>query len=159
MVVGKIQAFAVASHRPVFYSCCLLGNRLIQNGLVLIFFIIMAKGADGLLASYLISLSIVSFFGIIWIYKIGYLRFKFSTTYAKHALNYGIPLIPYALGLIIIDISDRFFIDYMLGTDAVGLYTVAVQVAAAFMLILSSTLMSWCPWVLKRHEKRTKPSG
>jgi|GEM_PF-2112076 len=152
MVVGKIQTFAVTSHRPVFYSFCILSNRIIQNIMVLILLIVLSAGVDSLLASYLFSLYLVLFAGIFWIYKIGYLKFHFSKTYAKHALNYGIPLIPYTLGLTVIDISDRFFIENMLGTESVGIYTVAAQVSAAFMLVLSSILMSWCPWVLKRMK-------
>jgi O-antigen/teichoic acid export membrane protein len=152
MVVGKIQTFAVTAHRPIFYSCCVLGNRLIQNGIVLILLIVMAKGVDSLLTSYLISLYLVLFSGIFWLYKIGYLKLHFSKAYAKHALGYGIPLIPYTLGLTVIDMSDRFFIEKMLGIEAVGIYTVAGQISAAFMLVLSSILMSWCPWVLKRMK-------
>lgn len=150
--VSKIQVCAVNAGRPAFYGSCLLGNRLLQNGLMMVLLILFAKGVDSILTSYLFSLSIIACAGLFGLYKSGYVRFSFSKKHAKHALTYGLPLVPYALGMAAISVSDRFFIEAMVGTKEVGVYTVANQVAAAFMLVLSSTLMAWSPWVLKRMK-------
>lgn len=155
IIDAKVRTFALVSHRPIFYSFCLLGNRFIQNILIIISLVIFTKGVGSILVSYLVSLSIVASLGITHLYKIGYIKFNFSKDYARHALNYGIPLIPYTLGLTFIDLSDRFFIEKILGTKEVGIYTVGCQISAAFMLVISSTLMSWCPWVLKRMKNIT----
>lgn len=154
MALGKIQVFATVAHLPVFYSVNVLGRRLLQTGIVLILLIIFSQGADGILISYLISFSLILILSLIWLYKIGYIKLRFSKKHAKHALNYGLPLVPYALGLAVINTSDRFFIEFILGTKDVGIFTVANQVAAAFMLVLSSTLMAWNPWVLKRMKNK-----
>lgn len=46
--------------------------------------------------------------------------------------------------------ADRFFIETFIGVEGVGIYTVANQVSNAFMLILSSVILAWTPWLLKR---------
>ena len=56
-------------------------------------------------------------------------------------LRYCLPLIPATVCSWIINISDRYFISYMLGSDVSGLYAVANKIST-IMLILSNIFTS-----------------
>lgn len=69
----------------------------------------------------------------------------YSPKFAKDALKYGVPLIPHAIGLSIIDISDRFFINHYAGKSELGLYSVAYTFTSVLSLFSTSFLTAWSP--------------
>ena len=71
----------------------------------------------------------------------------------RNMLRYCLPLIPATVCSWIINISDRYFISYMLGSDVSGLYAVANKIST-IMLILSNIFTS--DWQLSAMEGRAK---
>lgn len=69
----------------------------------------------------------------------------YNPKFAKDALMYGVPLIPHAIGAAIIDISDRFFIDYYVNKTELGLYSTAYTFTSVLALINVSFLTAWSP--------------
>ena len=69
----------------------------------------------------------------------------------RSMLRYCLPLIPATVCSWIINISDRYFISYMLGADVSGLYAVANKIST-IMLILSNIFTS--AWQLSAMEGR-----
>lgn len=154
-IINTTKVIATNTDSYLLYSVCLLGNRLIQTGIVIFTLIWLHYGIDSIIISYMASLSITVFVGGTWLYQSCYLRFSFSKVLAKKALNFGVPLVPYLIGLSIISASARIFIDQMLSTSDVGLYTAANQVSAAFLLLLTSVSMSWSPWLLRKMRDQS----
>ena len=71
----------------------------------------------------------------------------------RNMLRYCLPLIPATVCSWIINISDRYFISYMLGADVSGLYAVANKIST-IMLTLSGIFTS--AWQLSAMEGRPK---
>ena len=71
----------------------------------------------------------------------------------RSMLRYCLPLIPATVCSWIINISDRYFISYMLGSGASGLYAVANKIST-IMLILSNIFTS--AWQLSAMEGRPR---
>ncbi len=68
---------------------------------------------------------------------------------AAHALRYGIPLIPHALGSIAITMGDRFIVGSKLGMSDAGIYMTAVQINMGLALVYDSIFKSWHPEIMK----------
>jgi O-antigen/teichoic acid export membrane protein len=86
---------------------------------------------------------------------------KFSPVFLKDALYYGLPLIPHALGILMIDLSDRLFIGKLSGEYELGLYSIAYTVTSVIGLINTSFFSSWNPHLYEllyegSHTSKTK---
>jgi O-antigen/teichoic acid export membrane protein len=57
--------------------------------------------------------------------------------------RFGLPLVPAALALIVINFSDRFFLAHLVGLDEVGVYEMGMRVASAMVLLLTAFRMAW----------------
>jgi O-antigen/teichoic acid export membrane protein len=68
-----------------------------------------------------------------------------NKVYVVDALKYGILLIPHAIGLMVLDISDRFFIKKYAGEYDLGIYSIAYSLASLLSLISTSFFTAWVP--------------
>jgi O-antigen/teichoic acid export membrane protein len=57
--------------------------------------------------------------------------------------RFGVPLVPAALALIIVNFSDRFFLVHLASLEEVGLYEIGVRIASAMVLLLTAFRMAW----------------
>ncbi len=78
------------------------------------------------------------------------LQFSFDKEKMVHALKYGSGLIPHAIGAIIMTMSNRLFLNNMIGVDEVGLYGVAFQFASIMGFITLSFNNAFVPWLFKK---------
>ena len=68
---------------------------------------------------------------------------RFDRELQKRMLKYSLPLIPNALAVWILALSDRYIILHYCGTDQVGLYGVAARFATAVSLVANGIYMSY----------------
>ncbi|RXJ95882.1 hypothetical protein CRU94_04525 [Arcobacter sp. AHV-9/2010] len=87
--------------------------------------------------------------GFIYMYKRNYISFVFDKEKIKSILHISIPLIPHVLGGLIIAMSDRLFIERMIGLEAVGLYAVGYSFGMIVMLFTDAFIKAWSPWFYK----------
>lgn len=90
---------------------------------------------------------LIAFF-ILWQNK--WIKFKLNSAYIRHALNFSMPLIPHALGGLVITMTDRVFLTRMVGLDATGVYTAGYQVAMLIILLAESFNKAYVPWLYAR---------
>ncbi|MES1246456.1 MAG: oligosaccharide flippase family protein [Actinomycetota bacterium] len=57
--------------------------------------------------------------------------------------RFGLPLVPAALGLWVVNFSDRFLLAELRGTREVGLYSIAVRLSSALLLLLTAFSLGW----------------
>ena len=81
--------------------------------------------------------------------KNGFIILKYDRAEAKKILKLSIPLIPHAVGGIIITLSDRFFIEKMVGLEMVGIYSVGYMFGMVVILFTDAFLKAWSPWFYK----------
>jgi O-antigen/teichoic acid export membrane protein len=65
-------------------------------------------------------------------------------------------LIPHALGGVVIALSDRLFIDRMVGKEAVGLYAVGYTFGMIVNLVVEAFNRAWSPWFFREMYKDTE---
>ncbi len=93
--------------------------------------------------------------GVISLYKTwksGYVIIDADLEKINEILRISLPLIPYALGGTIITLSDRLFIDQMISTSEVGIYTVGYQFGMIITLVVAAFNKTWSPWMYEKLE-------
>lgn len=64
-------------------------------------------------------------------------------------LRISAPLIIHLLGGSVIFLSDRLFIEHMLGLETVGVYSIGVQFGTIAMLVINAIMLAYGPWFFK----------
>jgi O-antigen/teichoic acid export membrane protein len=105
------------------------------------------------------------FYGtLVFVISIIYLKSKHEFNFGidlqlvKKALKLSLPTVIYSVSAFIFVMSDRFLINYFLGTKEVGHYAAISQVAAVMSVIIGSFNVAWMPWLfenLKKNDKNT----
>jgi O-antigen/teichoic acid export membrane protein len=104
----------------------------------------------------IVSGVIFSIIALLYIYKRGYIIIEFNLKKIKSILFFSFPLIPHMLGGIIIAVSDRFFIDQMIGTAALGIYSVGYTFGTIVAIFSESFIKAWTPWFYKTIQNPSK---
>jgi O-antigen/teichoic acid export membrane protein len=90
----------------------------------------------------------ISAVSILWYNNL--IKFQIVYEYLKHALSYGIPLIPHVLSGFMITMIDRVFITNMVGISETGIYTVGYQVGMIIGVLAGSFNKAWAPWLFEK---------
>jgi O-antigen/teichoic acid export membrane protein len=105
----------------------------------------------GIFVSGLITL-ILSFF---LFFKMKLIVFKFKTKFVKDILAYGIPLLPHALGFLVLDLADRFFINKFAGKEELGIYSISYLLSGVTYVLASSFSAACTPLLYDELKKNT----
>lgn len=130
-------------------------SRSILNMLLSILLVVLLhKGADGRIVAQVWTAGVFALFAVASLKRERLLNlFVWRPAYLKEALRFGVPLIPHSLGLLLLASVDRFVITDQLGLASVGIYMVAVQVAAAIGLVLDAVNKAYVPWLYERLKR------
>lgn len=130
-------------------------NTIVNMGVSILLLIVYKLGWES--RAYGIVLAYFLFFIISLIYmkRHNYLSLKYEPLEIKNILNISLPLIPHAVGGIIISLSDRFFIEKMIGIDMVGIYSVGYMFGMIIFIFSDAFIKAWSPWF---YKKLAKPS-
>ncbi len=145
--IGKSKLYAADGIFTTFVTCTL----------TLIFLIPLKMGIRGyLLAIILADLCSVIFLGVkarLW----KYIEFKgLSSKLLKQMLIFSLPLIPASLLWWVVNVSDRFFVQYMVSASANGLYSIAYKVPTILSLISHIFLDAWQISAVQENESETR---
>jgi O-antigen/teichoic acid export membrane protein len=69
---------------------------------------------------------------------------------------FALPLVPTAVGIWVINLLDRYIIDAIDGTGAVGRYQIAYAVAGLAALVTTAFQMAWMPYA---YHRATRPDA
>ncbi|TXI83895.1 MAG: hypothetical protein E6Q37_09450 [Crocinitomicaceae bacterium] len=115
-------------------------------------FALVVYGKMGIDAIYWASILVVPFILMIQFYLIREdLSWKIDWTSLRKMLRYAIPLIPAAVAILIMEITDRLFIHHFLSVDALGIYGIGTKFPAAFGLFISSFSLALGPLVMQGY--------
>lgn len=71
----------------------------------------------------------------------------------REMLRFAVPLIPAALAFWVVNLSDRYFVQYYASTTEVGLYAVGSALAAVVAMITNAFQQAWGPFALSIHKQ------
>ena len=149
MRMGQWQVRKQARNYGAFQVSQSLLNMLLSL-LVVVYFLQGAAGRIWVLGSIPLVFAVVALF---LLYKDDLLGFAWRPGYLREILAFGVPLIPHSAGLFLLSSVDRFIINDKLGLAQVGIYMVAVQLAAAMGLVFDAINNAYVPWLFERLKR------
>lgn len=81
---------------------------------------------------------------------------SFNKDYLKHALFFGVPLVPHALAGILNSSINRIFISKMVGMAETGLFTVGFQIGSVVLLFAAAFNQAYTPWLFSRLNLKSE---
>lgn len=139
------------------YGCFIIFQTSFNLILSIIFVHKLQFGWEGRLYGIFITYLLFSIIGIIIIYKMQYLINKIQKKNIMNILGFGIPLIPHAVGGIVIPACSRYMLANMKGLNEVGLYTVGFQVANIMAISVFSINQAFSPYIYKKLKLDSEP--
>ena len=83
---------------------------------------------------------------------------KLIYRYWKYALKLSLPIIPHLLFGLILAQAYRVMIDRYIGSEAVGIYSLAFNLGLISSVILTSLNNAWVPWFYKKMDEGDRPT-
>lgn len=112
--------------------------------------IFMYKKLQYLYMGILISTFIFSIYSIKYFIDNNLLIFRFNKNIFKELLNYGISLLPNAVGSTIFFMSDRFFVSYYYDNKNVAYYSIAIQIGMFILIFNNAFVKAWNPFLFSK---------
>lgn len=112
----------------------------------IIFIVFLRTGVEAIFYSYIISVSVTFILGLILTRK--YLTFKVSFEKIKELLIFGNKFIYIGIFVLVIDVSDKFFLKYFFDESMVGIYSANYRLASVMGFAIAAFRFSWTPYFL-----------
>jgi O-antigen/teichoic acid export membrane protein len=121
------------------YAKYTLSKFFIEIALVIILVIIFPFSWEGRITAVIVSLILIILYGFYYFTKNKILQLNLKTNnYSKALLKKGFPLIFMGVAIMIMDLSDRFFIENFVGLKETGYYGIASTVASILLMIIGA---------------------
>jgi len=126
--------------------------------LLIIFFIIFSElDKQSALISFYLPMFVTSTIMILVYLFQGKIRFIYNHDVIKKSFSYGVPLAISGLLNIVLSSSDRFLIQYFLGSEQVGLYSFGYRIAELVLVNITMVIMlALFPQVIKEYDSKGK---
>jgi O-antigen/teichoic acid export membrane protein len=76
-------------------------------------------------------------------------RFTFARETFVHLLRYGLPFIPSAISMMVMNISDQYLLRYFRGLEETGLYALSYKFGMAINLFITGFRYAWIPFIFR----------
>lgn len=121
----------------------------------ILFLVILHWGVAGYLLATICPnvVSVIVLFLVARLYRFFSLRDIDKTT-VNGMLKYALPLIPTTISMWIVNISDRYFLSYLIGNEANGLYAVAYKVPTIITIMVTLFMDAWQISSVNEYRKK-----
>lgn len=140
-----------ANEKPKQFILLSLLNVLLLMGLNIYLVVSLEMGIKGVLIGNILASTIV-FLATLPIIINNFSLKALDTTTLKEVVKFGIPFLPAALFSMIMELSDRYLLEWLADTSAVGLYSAGNNFGKFGLLIVMGFNMGWTPYFLKRKK-------
>lgn len=82
---------------------------------------------------------------------------KFTGSLWKKLILFGLPFVPSGLSSMIIELSDRYMLQWFKGMEDVGLYSAGHKLGIFMMLVVMAFRFAWQPFFLQKHDDPNAP--
>jgi O-antigen/teichoic acid export membrane protein len=148
----QLTALFRVEERSTAYAIASIANVLVTVAAMVVFVAVFHWGAVGLvvgnftgtLAVYLALLA----------YRTEQLGLEFDRTLLRKMQKFGLPLVPSALALWMINFIDREFVSWYKGNGEVGVYSAAVKIASVITFVLIAFRTAWPAFAYSIEDDR-----
>ena len=130
-----------AEERSTEFVLASLANIAVTIGATILLVVVWEQGALGVIVGNFVG-TLTVYLALLAVHR-EQLGLQFSRPLLREMNRFGIPLVPAALALIVVNFSDRFFLVHLASLAEVGLYEIGVRIASAMVLLLTAFRMAW----------------
>jgi O-antigen/teichoic acid export membrane protein len=153
----QLTALFRVEERSTAYAIASIANVLITVAAMVLFVAVFHWGAVGLVVGNFTG-TLVVYLALV-AYRTEQLGFEFDRALFRRMQTFGMPLVPSALALWMINFVDREFISWYKGNAEVGVYSAAVKIASVITFVLIAFRTAWPAFAYSieddREAKRT----
>lgn len=136
------------------YGLLQTAQSVLNAGLSVAFVVVLLEGASGRISAQVVAGGACAVIALLLLQRDGLLRFAtWRGAHVREALAFGVPLIPHLAGLFLLASVDRLVVKTQLGVAEVGIYMVAVQLAAGLSLVFDAVNKAYVPWLFERLKR------
>jgi len=139
-------------HKAISFGFFTTGMSAVNVGLTVFFISRLKWGWQGRLEGILWAQILFSLFAFFLLRQSRSLNKRISWQYIKDIARFCVPLIPHSLGASAIDMGDRLIIAALMGTAALGEYTIAAQIGQMLVIFVASLNQAWTPFLYRELE-------
>lgn len=149
-VIEVLLAIWRMEDKAINYGAFRIGRTILELSLVLTFVVGFRMDFEGSIYGMIIAYTVGCLAAVVILFKKNLILGAFRMDYLKHAINYGVPLIPHTLSGIAIMYSDKLILTHYHGLDSNGIYSVGFMVGQIIGLLQTSFNQAWVPWVFQK---------
>lgn len=149
-VIEVLLAIWRMEDKAINYGAFRIGRTILELSLVLTFVVGFRMDFEGSIYGMIIAYTVGCLVAVAILFKKNLIFGAFRLDYLKHAINYGVPLIPHTLSGIAIMYSDKLILTHYHGLDSNGIYSVGFMVGQIIGLLQTSFNQAWVPWVFQK---------
>ena len=149
-----LLAVLQASRHPMVYGALRFTQALLEAMLSILLVIALAWSWQGRLWAIAASAGLMGLFAIAMLVRKKWLSASFDQQAAKDALWYGLPLLPHALGGLMLGMADRLMVAHHLDLTRAGIYFVAVQIGLVIGIAADAFNRAFAPWLMESLSKK-----
>ena len=127
-------------------------NVVLTMVLNILFVVYWDNGIEGVFKANIIASSSVFFFSLPIILKRIELNL-FEKEAFINIMKFALPFLPAGIFTMIMELSDRYLLEYYLGTAEVGLYSAGKKMGMLGLTVVMGFNMGWTPYFLKRGKQ------
>ncbi len=153
MYLTILQNYAKSIGKNKTYAIVSITYTLVLAVLNIIFLLFGGMGVRGYLLANVLA-TVVAVIVFLFVCKVFTLhkRAIFNSTLLKQMLKYSMPLMIDGTLWWLIQSSNKLFVEYFLGADILGLYTVAIKIPALMYVIVTIFSQAWGISTVKETE-------
>ncbi len=153
----QLTALFRVEERSTAYAIASITNVLVTVAAMVVFVAVFHWGAIGLVVGNFTG-TLVVYLGLI-AYRTEQLGLEFDRALFRRMQSFGMPLVPSALALWMINFIDREFVSWYKGNAEVGVYSAAVKIASVITFVMIAFRTAWPAFAYSieddREAKRT----
>lgn len=130
-----------AEERSTAFVLASLANIAVTIGATVLLVVVWEQGALGVIVGNVTG-TLAVYLALLAVHR-EQLGLELSWPLLREMNRFGVPLVPAALALIVVNFSDRFFLVHLASLEEVGLYEIGVRIASAMVLLLTAFRMAW----------------
>jgi O-antigen/teichoic acid export membrane protein len=149
-IAARVQ-FEKQAKLYVVVTLITAGTSILVSILTVVFW---GWGVKGMVIGQLTS-NIVTFFGFLFI-ALKNTKPITSSVMAKKLLRHGFPLIPAFAFLFVISNGNKYILEWKLGLEAVGIYSIGFNIGMTISIITGSISTAWFPFFLNYMNRESE---
>lgn len=142
-----------SARQPIPYGLMRVTQSALDAGFALWFVLALKWGWEGRVGSVALAALAAAVWALFSLRRDGLLPIGATKAYAMNALRYGVPLVPNAIGAMVIGAGDRIIVSGQLGTQALGIYTVGWQIGMVVGMLGDAFVKAYGPWQFEQLKE------